>query len=141
MLDSGAVSGRPSAPGGASPARRYAAIAGALLVVAGVVGAASGAGAVGSGGWQDALHIVTGALGLVAVGAAARDYALGIGLLYALLGIAGLAAGAGTDLLGELPVTVASSLLHLALGLVGLGAGAATPAAPARAKARARARA
>jgi hypothetical protein len=45
------------------------------------------------------------------------------------LGVWGLLAGDGSDVLGELPVTTAAALGHLLLGLVGLGAGAATPGA------------
>ena len=120
----------------ATPAARYAVLAGAALVAAGAIGLLFDASFVGAGGWQDAIHLATGILGLAAARSWARDYALGFGLAYAILGLCGLIAGDGTDLLGALPVTVPASLLHLVLGLAGLGAGAATPsAAPARRRA------
>jgi hypothetical protein len=49
------------------------------------------------------------------------------GLLYAVIGLAGLAAGDGTELAGSLRVSTGSSTLALLVGLAGLGAGAATP--------------
>jgi hypothetical protein len=116
-------------PTGPSPAARYARIAGAVLVAAGLVGLIFGGSLVGSSGWQDALHLVAGVLGLAAAASWARDYALSFGLLFSVLGVWGLIAGAGSEILGELPVTTAVIVWHLTLGLAGLGAGAATPAA------------
>ncbi len=110
-----------------SGAERYARAAGAILLVAGVIGLLFGGGFVGSGGWQDAFHIVAGVLGFAAASSWARDYALGFGLLLCVLGVWGLVAGSGTEILGELPVTTSVAIGHLILGLVGLGAGAATP--------------
>ena len=133
MHDSGAVATEDRTRTLATPAGRYAVLAGTALVAAGAIGLLFDASFVGAGGWQDAIHLATGILGLAAARSWARDYALGFGLAYAILGLCGLIAGDGTDLLGELPVTVPASLLHLLLGLAGLGAGAATaPAAPAR---------
>lgn len=109
-----------------SPAERYARIAGALLLLAGLVGLIFGGELVGSGGWQDALHIVAGVLGLAAASSWARDYALGFGLLFGVLGLWGLIAGEGSELLGELPVTTSVIVGNLLLGVIGLGAGAAT---------------
>jgi hypothetical protein len=111
-----------------STAQRYARGAGVILIAAGLAGLLFGWGLVGAGGWQDALHIAAGVLGLAAASSWARDYALGFGLLFTVLGIWGLIAGEGSEILGELPVTTAVSLWHLALGLVGLGIGAASPA-------------
>jgi hypothetical protein len=122
---------RPAVGAGLPPAERFARIGGLVLIVAGVIGLLFGAGFVGAGGWQDALHLVAGVLGLAAASSWAREYALGFGLLFTVLGVWGLLAGDGSDLLGELPVTTAAALGHLLLGLVGLGAGAAT-AAPSR---------
>jgi hypothetical protein len=132
--DSAAVA--PASQPSPSPADRYARAAGVALVAAGLVGVVFGAGLVG-GGWQAALHLATGLLGLAAAGRWARDCALGLGLLYAILGVWGLAAGPGAELLGAFGVTTAAAILHLGLGLTGLGAGAATATAtmtPARAR-------
>lgn len=107
-----------------SPARLYAAVVGALLLVLGLLGFFYDAsfgdldrygealGALEVNGWLNLLYVVTGALGLIAAGVAARGYALAMGLFYTLLAIIGW--GTGT--------------LHLAIGLLGLAAVAGTPA-------------
>jgi hypothetical protein len=122
-----------------SPARLYAAVLGAFLLVLGIVGFFYGAsfGSPGSAeaalgvlrvnGWLNALHILTGALGLLAAGYASRAYALAIGLLYTVLGIWGLAIGAGDAILGILPAAGGDEALHLAIGLLGFAAAAGTP--------------
>lgn len=115
-----------------TPAQRYARIVGCLLVLAGVVGLLFGGEQLGSSGWQDALRIAVGVLGLAAASTWARDYALGFGLLFVVLGIWGMIVGDGGKILGELPVTTAVIVGHLVLGLVGLGAGAATKPRSAR---------
>jgi hypothetical protein len=106
----------------ASPARLYASVAGALLVVLGIVGFFYDAsftslddlqpalGAIEVNAWLNLLYVFTGAIGVLAAGVASRPYALAMGLLYALLGILGL----GTE------------WLHLALGVLGLAAVAGT---------------
>lgn len=138
----------------ATPARLYATLGGAALIVLGVAGFfynasfSTGAdieadevlGLFAVNGWQNLLHIATGLLGLAAAGYGARTYALAIGLAYLLLAIWGFAEvengfGAILDLL---PVNNETCVLHLLLGLAGLGMGAATPAsaqAPRRADA------
>ena len=109
----------------ASPARLYASVAGALLVVLGIVGffyyASFGAlddlepalGALEVNGWLNLLYLLTGAAGILLAGAASRQYALVMGLLYTLLAIFGW----GTE------------WLHLVIGLLGLAAVAGTPKA------------
>lgn len=122
-----------------SPARLYATVTGALLVVLGIVGffysASFGApgtveaalGALRVNAWLNLLHIATGALGLLLAGYASRQYALGVGLLYTGLAIWGFAIGAGDAVLGFLPANRGDDFLHLAVGLLGLAAAVGTP--------------
>ncbi|HVD86452.1 MAG TPA: DUF4383 domain-containing protein [Solirubrobacterales bacterium] len=122
-----------------SPARLYATVAGALLVVLGILGffytASFGSpgtvehalGALRVNGWLNVLHIATGALGLLLAGVAARQYSLAVGLLYTVLAIWGWSIGAGEAILGFLPAAGGDEALHLALGLLGLAAAAGTP--------------
>jgi len=115
----------------ASPARLYAAVVGALLVVLGILGFFYDAsfgdldayedalGALQVNGWVNLFYVATGALGLLVAGASSRGYALAIGLLYTLLAIVGWGTG----------------WLHLVIGLLGLAAVAGTPTGrPARKK-------
>jgi hypothetical protein len=74
------------------------------------------------------VHLLTGLLGLAAAGYAARQYALGLGLVYVVVAIWGFAIGSGDSILGTVPVNTEDNVLHLILGLTGLAAGAATPA-------------
>lgn len=105
-----------------SPARLYATVAGALLVVLGIVGFFYDAsftgvddlqpalGALEVNAWLNLLYVLTGAFGLLVAGVASRRYSLAVGLLYTLLAIAGW----GAD------------WLHLVIGLLGLAAVAGT---------------
>jgi Domain of unknown function (DUF4383) len=122
----------------ASPARLYATLVGAFLVVLGIVGffysASFGSpgdveaalGVLRVNAWLNVLHVATGALGLVLAGFASRKFALGLGLLYTGLGIWGFAIGAGDAILGHLPASGGDDTLHLVLGLLGLAAAAGT---------------
>jgi Domain of unknown function (DUF4383) len=106
-----------------SPARLYAALAGALLLVLGVLGffytASFGEldsyeealGAVQVNGWLNLLYVATGAIGLLVAGASSRAFALAAGFLYVALGIAGWG----------------SEWLQLGVGVLGLAAAAGTP--------------
>jgi hypothetical protein len=108
------------APG---PARLYAAAAGVLLFILGVVGffydASFGSldqyeealGAIQVNGWLNLLYIATGATGLLVAGAASRTFSLTAGSLFTLLAIVGWG----------------SPGLSLAIGLLGLAAAAGTP--------------
>jgi hypothetical protein len=122
------------------PARIYAGVAGATLVLAGIVGffysASFGSpgdvdavfGILDVNGWQNVVHILTGAVGLVAFAAsanAARQCALVLGAAYLLVAIWGFITGDGDSILGILPVNTADNVLHLLLGLGGLAAGLA----------------
>jgi len=107
----------------ASPARLYASLLGALLVVLGIVGffydasftslddlqpALAG---IEVNAWFNLFYVATGAVGILAAGVASRPYSLAVGLLYTLLGIF----GPGTE------------WLHLVIGVLGLLAAAGTP--------------
>jgi uncharacterized protein DUF4383 len=131
----------------ASPARLYAALAGALLIVVGILGFFSSAtfggprsvdtalGVLHVNAWVNLLHVATGALALLLAPVAARRCALWLGLLYTGLAIWGFAIGAGDAILGFLPAGGGEDGLHLALGVLGLAAAAGTPRSEARAEA------
>jgi hypothetical protein len=84
-------------------------------------------------GWDNVLHLVTGALGLVAAGYAARAYALGMGVLYVAIAVWGFVIGSGDSILSIAPVNTADNLLHAAIGVLGLGAALARESPGARA--------
>jgi hypothetical protein len=123
----------------ASPARLYATVVGALLLVLGILGffysasfGALGDVAVALGtfrvnAWFNLLAIATGALGLLAAGYASRPYALLIGLLYTGLGVWGFAIDRPDAILGFLPANGWDDALRVAVGLLGLAAAAGTP--------------
>jgi hypothetical protein len=126
---------------GASPARLYATLVGGVLVVAGIIGFfySSSFGSPGTvddafgildvNGWHNLVHILTGAIGLLVAGYAARGYALGLGFVYLVIAIWGFIIGGGESILGFIPVNTADNFLHLILGLLGIGAGLTTPKA------------
>jgi len=84
-----------------SPARLFAAAAGAALLLLGILGffytASFGGldsyeealGALDVNGWLNLFYVATGALGLLVAGASSRTYALAIGLIYLVLAIVG----------------------------------------------------
>jgi hypothetical protein len=129
-----------------SPAQVYAVVIGAALVLAGIGGFFYNA-SFGSGdatdrdavlgildvnGWHNVVHIVTGALGLAVAAsyAAARGYAIGLGLVYLLVALVGFIAGDGDEIFNLIPVNTEDNFLHLLIGVAGLVAGLATPATP-----------
>jgi hypothetical protein len=122
-----------------SPARLYATLAGAGLIVIGIVGFFYSA-SFGSPGevdemfgifavnaWVNVLHILSGALGLLVAGYAVRQYSLWLGAIYLVLALWGFAIGSGDAILGFLPVNAGDNLLHLILGALGIGAALSTP--------------
>lgn len=124
-----------------SPARLYAGVVGATLVVAGIVGFFYSAdfgspgdvdavfGILDVNGWHNVVHILTGALGLLAFSAglyAARQYALALGVVYLVVAIWGFVVGDGDQILGIIPVNTEDNILHVLFGVVGLGAGLAS---------------
>jgi hypothetical protein len=121
-----------------TPAQLYARLAGTVLVAAGIVGLfySTSFGSPGEvramlgvfdvNGWANLLHLVTGGLGLLALGYGARTFALGAGVLYLAIGVWGLVKGSAP--LDAVPVGAADDALHLALGALGVAAGVARPA-------------
>jgi hypothetical protein len=128
-----------------SPARLYATLIGAVLVVAGIIGffyEASFAtgdsvvsddvfGLLAVNGWHNVVHILFGLLGLALAGnvQSARFYCLFSGVVYLVLTIWGFAVvddGIG-DLIGLVPVNTEDNILHLILSLTGFAAAFATP--------------
>ncbi len=124
------------APG---PARLYASLVGATLVVLGIVGffysSSFGSpgevdevfGVIAVNGWANVLHVLAGALGLFVAGYASRWYSLWLGALYVVLAFWGFALGPGEAILGFLPVNTGVNLLHLVLGALGVAAALGTP--------------
>jgi hypothetical protein len=123
----------------ASPARLYATVVGALLVVLGLVGffytasfGGSGSvepalGALRTNAWLNLLYLAVGAVGVLVAGVSSRSYALVVGWLFTVLAIWGWAIGGNDLILGFLPASGGNEALHLILGLLGLGAAAGTP--------------
>ena len=128
----------------ASPARLYASVVGAVLVIAGIIGFfynahfGSGSDVFGNdtsvkvfgvfavNGWHNVVHLVTGAVGLLAAGYAARAYALGVGAIYIVIAVWGFIIGSGDSILSIVPVNTADNVFHVLLGVLGIGAGLAT---------------
>ncbi len=123
-----------------SPARLYAAAAGALLFVLGIIGffysssfgapgeVADGLAGLRVNAWLNLLYAALGALGLLlAGGGGSRAYALGAGVLLTALGVWGLALDPSSAILGFLPAAGTNEALALVLGLLGLLAAAGTP--------------
>ena len=125
---------------GRTPAQLYALLVGGTLVVAGIIGFfySSEFGSPGKvddvfgilsvNGWHNVVHIVTGGLGLLALGYAARAYAGGLGVVYLVVAIWGFVIGNHESILGFIPVNTEDNVLHTLLGVAGLGAYASTPA-------------
>jgi hypothetical protein len=124
---------------GATPARLYATLVGAVLVIAGIVGFfySSSFGSPGNvdevfgvldvNGWHNLFHIATGAVGLLVAGFAARQYSLLLGLLYLAVAAWGFVIGSGDSILDVIPINTADTILHLVLGALGILAFLATP--------------
>jgi hypothetical protein len=122
-----------------TPARLYATVVGAVLVVAGIIGFFYNStftsdksvhddvfGILSVNGWHNVVHIATGALGLLLARSFAREYAFGLGVVYIVVAIWGFIIGSGDSILSIVPVNTADNVLHLVIGLAGLAAGAAT---------------
>src|SRR3954451_14062441 len=127
-----------------SPAQRYALVIGAALTLAGIVGFfysdAFGKpgeiddvfGVLSVNGWHNVVHLLTGLAGLAVARSygGSRVYAIGLGVVYAVVAIWGFVIGDGESILGFLPVNSEDNVLHLLIALAGIGAGLGTPATP-----------
>jgi hypothetical protein len=126
-----------------NPAKLYAGVVGATLVVAGIIGffysASFGSpgdvdavfGILDVNAWHNLVHIATGLLGLAAFSAgayASRTYAIAIGVVYIVVAIWGFIIGNGDSILSIIPVNTEDNILHLLIGFAGIAAGVATPA-------------
>jgi hypothetical protein len=115
-----------------SPARLYATVVGALLVVLGILGFFYNASFDGLdsyeeafaglqvNGWLNLFFLATGSLGVLVAGVSSRTYALAVGLLYTLLAIVGWGSGG----------------LFLAVGVLGIAAALGTPRRSLKARAK-----
>jgi hypothetical protein len=124
-----------------TPAKLYAGLIGATLLVAGIIGffysSAFGSpgevdavlGILDVNGWHNLVHIASGVLGLLAFragAAASRTYALAFGAVYIVVAIWGFIIGSGESILGIIPVNTEDNILHVILGVLGIGAYAAS---------------
>lgn len=122
-----------------SPARLYASLTGALLVILGILGffysASFGSpgevdemlGVFAVNGWLNVIHIALGAIGLLVAGFASRSYSLCLGLLLVGIGAWGFVIGNDEAILGFVASNFCDDALHLVLGVLGLAAAVATP--------------
>ena len=123
----------------ASPARLYATLIGGTLLIVGIIGffysASFGSpgevddvfGLLDVNAWHNIVHILTGALGLLVAGYAAREYAMGLGIVYLIVAVWGFVIGSGESILGFIPVNTEDNVLHAILGALGVAAALATP--------------
>src|SRR5215203_4569998 len=128
-----------------TPAKLYAGLIGAVLLVAGIIGffysASFGTpgnvdavlGILDVNAWHNLVHIASGVLGLLAFASgprASRTYALVFGVVYIIVAIWGFIIGSHESILGFIPVNTEDNILHVILGVLGVGAYAASdPAA------------
>jgi hypothetical protein len=127
-----------------SPAQTYALVIGASLTVAGIVGFFYSSsfgepghtdavfGVLDVNGWHNLVHLLTGLLGLATARSynAARRYAIGFGVVYALVAIWGLVIGGGEAILGIVPINSEDNVLHALIAVAGVAAGLGTSAVP-----------
>lgn len=124
-----------------TPARLYAGLIGAVLLVAGIIGFfySSSFGSPGEreavlgildvNGWHNLVHLASGVLGLLAYAsgpAASRTYALVFGAVYIVVAIWGFIVGDNGEILSIIPVNTEDNILHVILGVLGIGAYAAS---------------
>ena len=140
----GSTAGRSDAK---TPAQWYCLLAGAALLLAGIVGFIADAGFnTGSdlngdkllgifevNGWHNIVHVLSGLLllGASAKRAPAKTVALLFGVVYGAVAIYGLIEG--SDVIGIIPVNGADNVLHIALAAAGILAALASPASDHRA--------
>lgn len=120
-----------------SPASLYSGLIGGVLLVVGILGFFYSAsfgdpgevdavfGVLDVNAWHNIVHILSGALGLLAFRAgpeASRTYALAFGVIYLVVAIWGFILGNHESILGFLPVNTEDNILHVILGGLGIGA-------------------
>jgi hypothetical protein len=123
-----------------SPASLYAGLIGAALLAAGIIGffysASFGSpgsvdavlGVLDVNAWHNLIHILSGAVGLVAFASgprASRTYALVFGVVYIVVAIWGFIIGNHESILGFVPINTEDNVLHAVLGVLGVAAYAA----------------
>jgi hypothetical protein len=133
-----------------SPAQIYALVIGLSLTLAAIVGflynadfstgAAAGdpanrdalLGILDVNGWHNLVHLATGLLGLLVARSYdnSRRFAIGLGVVYALVTILGLLYGTGDAIFGLIAINAEDDVLHGLIAFAGLAAWAATPSAP-----------
>lgn len=126
-----------------SPARLYATVVGAVLVLAGIIGFFYNStftsdksvhddvlGIFSVNGWHNVVHLATGLLGLVMARSltTARQYTLLLGVVYIAVAIWGFIIGSGDSILSIVPVNTEDNILHLLVGAAGIGAYTASAA-------------
>jgi hypothetical protein len=125
-----------------SPASLYAALIGATLFVAGIIGFIYSP-SFGSPGdvdalfgvlevnaWHNLVHLASGAVGLLAFALgprACRTYALAFGAIYGVVAIWGFVVGGGESILGVIPINAGDNVFHAVLGVLGIAAALASP--------------
>jgi hypothetical protein len=128
-----------------SPAQTWARLIGWTLVLAGIVGffysSAFGSpgevdavlGVLDVNGFHNLVHLLTGALGIVAAGSfeRARAYSIFLAVAYTAVAIWGFVLGDGAAILSILPVNTEDNVLHAVIALVSLVVGFGAPGVPA----------
>ena len=81
-------------------------------------------------GWHNVVHLLSGVVGLVMAGTAARArlFSIGYGAVYVLVTILGFIVGDGGYLLSIIPINTADNVLHLAIAVTGIAIGLSSPA-------------
>ena len=121
-----------------TPAKLYALVVGAVLVLAGILGffyessfttnendRDAVLGILDVNGFHNVVHIASGLLGLLAFqagAAASRTYALGLGVVYLLVAVWGFVIGDGESILSIIPVNTEDNILHLLISIAGFAA-------------------
>ena len=121
-----------------TPAKLYALVIGAVLVLAGILGffyessfttnendRDAVLGILDVNGFHNVVHIASGLLGLLAFqagAAASRTYALGLGVVYLLVAVWGFVIGSGESILSIIPVNTEDNILHLIIAIAGFAA-------------------
>jgi hypothetical protein len=77
-------------------------------------------------GWHNVVHIASGLVGLALARTHAREFALGFGVVYAVVAVWGFIVGDGGSILSIIPVNTEDNVLHAVLAVAGLAVYALT---------------